>query len=135
MRSGRLIGKMLLLLIALAACALDSPKQQVRRDSPLNQPTLQFGQSSLSDGVGRFERASAQYYAGRFESGGETLTAPDESSQETIDPGEGGSDQIVTSVSSPPPGSVVLIGHQSSASVSSGADQRPSQRGPPLVLI
>jgi hypothetical protein len=50
MRSGRHTGRMLLLLIAIAVCALGSPKRQVQPHSSLSQPCLHFGQSlALSD--------------------------------------------------------------------------------------
>lgn len=213
MRSGRHTGRMLLLLIAIAVCALGSPKQQVHADSRVSQQWLQFGQSLalsdfdrdgttdrgrfgaaglrksveiflsgsgtflrlhfntraetygslfaqdldndgdtdliwidlvrpdavvvwLGDGVGRFERVAAHEYAGRFAPGAETITAPDESTQETADASGSACtlDQIADCGCSALRGSAVLVSHQSPVAISSGDRCHPSQRGPPLLL-
>ena len=207
------MGRMLLLLIAIAVCALGSPKQQVRTDSSLDQPWLQFGQSLalsdfdrdgntdrarlaaaglrksveiflsgsgtfsrlhfntraealgsifthdlnndgdadliwtdltrpdavvvwLGDGVGRFERVAAHEYAGRFAPGAESISAPDESTQETAD-ASGSSctlDQVADGGCSALRGSAVLVSHHGPIAISSSERCHPSQRGPPLLL-
>jgi hypothetical protein len=124
---------MLLLLIALAVCALGSPKPPVQRDLAPNQPIVQFGQSLAVpdfDQDGTIDRARLSG-TGLRKNVELFLSASDGSSEETADQAETVSDQIVTTVCSTAPDQTVLISHQSFASVSSGADQRPSQRGPP----
>jgi hypothetical protein len=127
MRSHRHTGRMLLLLIAIAVCALGLPKQQSQAESSLSQ---------LGDGVGRFERIAAHEYAGRFAPGAESITAPDESTQETADASGSACtlDQIADAGCSTLRGSAVLVSHQSPVTISSGDRYHPSQRGPPLLL-
>jgi hypothetical protein len=145
MLSGRHTGRMFLLLIAIAVCALGSPKRQVQPDPSLGQASLQFGQSlALSDfdRDGTTDRARLGA-AGlrksveiiRFAPGAESITAPDESSQETADASTGCTlDQIPHGGCSALRGSSVLVSHQSPVSISSGDRCHPSQRGPPLLL-
>jgi hypothetical protein len=136
---------MLLLLIASAVCILGSPKQQVQQNSSILQLRPQTGQSlplsdfdgdgTIGDGVGRLEPASAHYYAGRFGSGSESFTAPDESTQETADAGGNTFDQITNAVCPAPRGSTVVLQLQTPALFWSTDRHNPSERGPPPALI
>ena len=146
MRSRRHTGRMFLLLIAIAVCALGSPKRQVQPNPSVSQPFLQFGQSlALSDfdRDGTTDRARLGA-AGlrksieiiRFAPGAESITAPDEATQETADASGSACalDQIADGGCSALRGSSVLVSHQSPLTISSGDRCHPSQRGPPLLL-
>jgi hypothetical protein len=90
----------------------------------------------LGDGVGQFERVAAHLYAGRFAPGTESITAPDELTQETADASVSAYtlDQIADGGCSALRGSDVPASHPSPVTSSSGDRCHPSQRGPPLLL-
>lgn len=146
MRAGRHTGRILLLLIASAICALGSPKQHVQPGSSILQLRPQTGQSlALSD----FDRDGTTDRA-RLGGGGSlksvaiflsgsgtfsTLTAPDESTQETADTGGSTSDQITNAVCPAPRSSTVVVRRQSPEFYWSTDGRNPSQRGPPPALV
>lgn len=115
MRPGLRTGKLLVLLVAFAGW------------TDLVRPHFAAACS------GRIERVST-FCTGESGTNDENLTAADQADQEPADPIESVSDQLITEGCAAIAGSAVVVSHQPSGSISSDADRRPSERGPPPAL-